>query len=619
MKRLGLYWALFLILVMGLMPLYTLTESLTRGEISPPVQRDHWNTNNTTRIWAQDWREIQQQALNILYPSLRKSPEYIVVTDASSWTQNVVASSLLAAPSRGALVMHEAGGEETLRIIARLNPPGSEALDKTQIILVGNTANLAADLQNKGYRVLNIKGDDADIAYQVCQIRQKIQPTDRVLAISAEAGYSFALPAVSWAAHRGTPIVLVHEQGVPPSTRAALSQIADPLVYLVGPPQRSQQAARQLESLAQVRRVGDQDPVNHAIAFARYFDPDSRLGWRATPASTEGSKMFLLAPPQDWQTALAGVQLFSRSIFGPLLLLSSSQRVDPALEKFYFSVKPDWWVTPAEGPYNHTWLLGDPAKISYAVQGRVNFLQEIDNYETQGNQGMSGIELLSLLWFILAVAGAVWIWFHLSTRMFELSPFMTLAWVLLVLAVGPLGLWAYYTCYRGYAHQVARGEFRRPVWVQVLAATCSTAGFGIPTMIAIAFVLTFLGLPLIFTREALFGLGAPMIQSILWSYLGTLLIQALVFVPLMLSMKESSTYWGTVKDNWLTVFISMTAISAGMMTSMWLIMMGYLDQMPEESNLNWWGSMYAASIVGLFTGYLGNWPLVMRGEKKGSM
>mgnify|MGYP002397581396 CR=1 FL=1 len=301
------------------------------------------------------------------------------------------------------------------------------------------------------------------------------------------------------------------------------------------------------------------------------------------------------------------------------ILLTKPDKLPPVLEKFLWAAAPDWWVTPAEGPFNHVWLLGGLEQVSYAVQGRVDFIQELRDYLDQGAQGISGIEALALVWFALSLASAIWTWFHLSTRLTQVAPVMKISWILVMFVLGTLGLWAYVTYDRGYGHQAALGEFPRPLWVQVLSATLGTVGFGMSTMIAVAFLLAYFGLPLFTFSGFFFWLGSPMTQSIFWSYLAALVVNMFVFVPLMLMSKEASAYRDTLRDNALTVFISMTSISIGMMGAMWLLQMRGLTVMPEEENLIWWATVWAANIVGLVTGYIGNWSLVVRGRKIGTM
>lgn len=624
MKRFALFLSLLFILALSLLPFYSLQESLKIGKLPKEIHRLHWNTNNTSRLWASHWQGLQGEVLRASYVSGQTPPDLIIVANANSWAQGLVSVSLLAKPSRAALLlMDEQNTQSIINYLHQLKPQGLKLLDDTQVLIIGKNDTLSTKLRQQGYRILSIpEKDNAILAKKVNNLRTQLAGESlEVILVDENSHYSLALPAASWVAHRGTPILYIKGSKLPEPTRQALAnRKGKASIYLLAPlGVLDNSLLTELNKFGRVQQIGTGAPVQNAIEFAQFYDRQTNFGWRTTPNTNEGRKNMLLAPIADWRFAVLGAQLFSKGVFGPLLLTDRENQLPAALEKFYFSIKPDWWVTPAEGPYNHTWILGDTKQISYSVQGRVNFLQEISNYESQGNQGVSGLEALTIVWYALSVAGAVWIWFHLSTRMFQLSPFMKLAWILVVLALGPVGLWAYYTSYRGYAHQVAVGEFPRPLWVQALAATCSTMGFSIPTMISTAFLLTWLGLPLFLSQGPLFFLGSPMTQVVIWAYLAAILANAFIFVPLMLAFKENSNYRNTVRANWLTVVISMTAISLGMMTIMWWLMMEYLDMMQEESNLLWWGSMYLANLAGLATGYLGNWILVQRGEKKGTM
>ncbi len=623
MKRFGLYFAVLLIFTMSILPLYSLVESLRIGKIPKEVTRLHMSTNNTTRVLADNYQELQQKILEIKNPE-GEAPDLIILVSSENWVQAVTATSLLAPPINSTLLLVDRNKEnEVLEYINKLQPRGERALNGAHILAIGQTAQISEKIKEHGFKVKIVTGDNATIAQKIYDVKSKLalRKNPWVIIIDQRIGHSYALPSINWAVHRGTPILVVDGDKLPKATEDSIRSQGKQLSFYVmaSADKFSSTVRKSLEEFGNVIEIGNRDPIQNAINFAKYYDDRTGFGWQTTTETVEGGKNFLVVNEKDWQSAVIGSQIFNKGLFGPLLLTASPNKLPVVLEKFYFGVSPDWWVTPAEGPYNHTWLLGSTDKISYAVQGRLNFLQEITNYENQGSQGISGLEALTIVWYALAVCGAIWIWFHLSTRMFQLSPFMRVIWVLVVLSLGPVGLWAYYICYRGYGHQVALGEFPRPLWVKVLAATCSTIGSGMPTMIGTGFVIVFLGAPLFLNRGPLFVLTGPMAQTVFWSYLAAVIINAFIFVPIMLAFKENSTYWGTVKANWLTVLISMTAISVGMMSTMWWFMMEYLAMMPEEVNVLWWGSMYAANIAGLITGYIGNWVLVIRGEKKGTM
>ena|GEM_PF-906408 len=624
MKRFGLYLSLALILFLILAPLVAVKEAFSTGKIPWVIERLHLNTGNTTRLAEQDWHSMQRFVLKQRYDGVK--PDAVVVVDADAWPLALACQSFSGEPLNLPVILFDPTETSINEVVTGINtwsPSGLNEFDGADVLLVGeNTLSLENELQQEGHSTLVLSSPDIFAAVAVVRdtLLKAGASKSRDLLVVGDDNVKYALPAAAWMARRGTPVLLVERDKISDATRKALDEITSNNIYVLAPPsQVSNSVVNELQKWGQVTRIGEEDPAAHAVFFARFYDATNRFGWQATQDTAEAARHFLLGSTnEDWRMFLAGVQLFSGPNFGPLLY-TSADRLSAQTEKFLWSTTPDWWVTPAEGPFNHTWILGEPSHVSYAVQGRVDFIQELRDYLDQGDQGISGIDALALVWFALALACAAWTWFHLSTRLTQAGPFMKLSWMLVMLVLGPIGLWSYYVCYRGYNHQVAMGEFPRPLWVQVLSATLGTVGFGMSTMVTVAFLLAYFGLPLFILEGPLFWLGSPMTQSILWSYLAALAVNIFIFVPLMLRSKEPSAYRDTVRDNALTVFFSMTAISIGMMGAMWLMQMRGLTVMPEEENLTWWATVWGANIIGLITGYIGNWPLVVRGRKIGTM
>lgn len=623
MKRFALFLSALLILLLVFGPLYALKVAFSKGKVSEEASLLHFHTGNTTRLTARDWLDMQETVMSIRYGSRQPA---VVVTGTASWAPALACQSLSAAPLNLPVLLYDgtaAAKETIMNRIEALAPGGLAQFGSANVILVAEAALLEEEFRVRGYRPYTVsRPDPAENVAAVAELLDELKKEEEPNVILVDlASVEHALPAASWLAHRGDPLLLVENGSVPEATRRVLEQGGQGHnLYLLGPAGSfGGQVSGELGRWGRVVMAGEDNSFANAVAFARLYDEPGRFGWRATQATAEAARRFLLgASGGDWRMTLAGNQLFSGSLFGPLLL-THADKLPPETEKFLWSVAPDWWVTPAEGPFNHVFILGGPENISYAVQGRVDFTQEIRDYLDQGDQGISGIEALTIVWYALSLASAAMVWFHLSTRLTQVSPFMKLSWVLVMLVLGPAGLWAYYTCYRGYSHQTALGKFIRPLWVQVLSATLGTLGFGMPVMVATAFLLALFGLPLLLFGGFFFWLGSPMTQAIIWSYLAALISLTFIFVPLMLRAKEPSAYRDTIRDNALTVFLSMTFISVGMMGIMWLLQMRGLSVMPEEETLVWWGTVYAANLAGLATGYIGNWSLVVRGRKKGSM
>jgi hypothetical protein len=58
------------------------------------------------------------------------------------------------------------------------------------------------------------------------------------------------------------------------------------------------------------------------------------------------------------------------------------------VESYYSAVAPTFLVTPADGPYNMTYLIGDYSKLSWPLQAHIDLLSEMTNrHAYNNNQG----------------------------------------------------------------------------------------------------------------------------------------------------------------------------------------------------------------------------------------
>jgi len=621
LNKLAVILAAPLVLFMALFPLYPLVESLSLGEVAPEPARLHYLTGNTLRLWAGDWRVLQREVLLLRYAD-GGNPPLVVIADSRCWQQAAAMAPLAAAPVDAALVISEPTDvSSTIDLIRELAPRGAGSLDGLQVVVPSTAGRLGLALKTAGLSLLEVQAEDYPaMAGEFLSLALQAGARPRsVMLIGQDSDPHLNSPAAAWAAHRGTPILFTEKDQLPPATRQALGKLGgQPSIYLLGSSGRwGDQLAHELKGFGPTTPVGQADPVRNALDFARFYDAVADWGWNVTQRAVEGSRNLYLAPKGDWRMAAAGAQLGATGAFGPLLL-SPGQRLAPEMEKFLFQAKPDWWVTPAEGPYNTVWLLGDTSHLTYDVQARVDFLQETSNYENQGKQAVSGLEGLSIVWYAVAAAGALWLWFHSGLHLAQLTALVRLSWVLVVLTLGPVGIWAYLKAYQGYGRQVAQGQFPRPLRVRVLAATCLTFGFGVPTAVLASFLFSYFGAPLAPARGPLFVLGNPLFQTSLWAFAAALAVNVLIFVPALLSANNGTPYGTLVRRKWSIVLASLSSIAAGLLSSRWWLLQEYLERAPGDEDILWWGTFYAAGLLGLLTGYVGNWFLVSSGKRKGT-
>ncbi|WP_366922311.1 DUF4396 domain-containing protein [Metallumcola ferriviriculae] len=592
MKKLSLLLAVFFVSMLVLGPLYIFREYTSKGETKFVAERLHWNTGNTTRVWGADWPEQQRNIFNML---TWQEPQKLLLLPADDWRPAVQLSHLMAPPLKALpVLMTDKAAADAGALPVYLEQLGLARDDIAAVVLPVKWSQYAAAIKES-------LAVDVHIA--------KDQPPGRNTLVVPGDDPAWAIPALTWSALTGDRVVAAAEGDETTTLPDGSNNI-----YLLG----NKNLLMDKGSQKKARLVGGNNPVEAAVAFAEYYQRDTDFGWWNSRETPEGGRTYFLVDEKNWRGALTIASLAPRGRFGPMLLTKGT-RLPPKVESYYWRTKPEWFVTPTEGPYNHTFVVGDLKKIPFAAQARADFAEEINTYMMQGDQGNSALDGWVIIWLAFIFSAAIWIWNHMVTRNTDLSPYMKFSWLFVALLLGPLGIYAYYINYRGYSHRVSQARHIKPFWVQVISANLSTLGFGAPAMIIVGFILTINGLPLIEFDSPFYLLGNPMIISIIISYLAGLAVLVLVFVPLMLRINEDSRYWDTVKDSALVIFISMSGVSLGMLPLMWWLMMEYLPMMPEESNLLWWGVMYSSTIVGAFTGLLFNWPLVAHGRKKGDM
>ena len=181
------------------------------------------------------------------------------------------------------------------------------------------------------------------------------------------------MPAAAYAAKSGDAVLFVHRDSVPPETRAALGSHQQPKIYLLGPPSAiGPKVETDLKKLGKVVRIAGPDPVQNAIAFARYAD--GAFGWGVVDP---GHGLVFAAAGADPQTAAAAAPLSASGTYGPLLLVGDAARVDNTLAQYLLDIQPGYGKDPVRGVYNHGWIIGDERAVSIAAQSQIDRLLEI--------------------------------------------------------------------------------------------------------------------------------------------------------------------------------------------------------------------------------------------------
>jgi hypothetical protein len=319
-------------------------------------------TKNTTRIGGADPIADAAGVARAVFPAATPDsrPGAVALIDARDWRAGIAGSVLASTPVRAAILL--SNGPEmppaTRDALAALRPLGAKAAGGAQVVRVGNVA------RPPGVRTTDIAGRDPFAlarALDAFQTAARGKSSERVLVVSADDP-AFAMPAAAWAAKAGDPVLFVHRDSLPQETKAALLAHDQPRIYVLGPPSTvSANVARELRKLGTVKRLGAANPIDSAIAFARYTDPT--FGWGVVDPG-HGLVFARADRPLD---AAAASPLSVSGSYGPLLLLAGPTGLDGAVGQYLLDIQPGYTRDPVRGVYNHGWIVGDDRIISVAT------------------------------------------------------------------------------------------------------------------------------------------------------------------------------------------------------------------------------------------------------------
>jgi hypothetical protein len=289
----------------------------------------------------------------------------------------------------------------TLNEIKRLGDTGISRYHNVDAFLVGAAANPAVKRQLKAMGLIYSSVTAPNIpalANTVDKLYGSIENPDtgvpnmnggmENVMIGSMQSYKYLLPATHWVAHMASGLQWVNQNSVPAATIEALKRRnGQARIYLFGGPQQiSGAVAKQLSQYGTVQRVTNDDivafnadpmdtAVDTAIAFAKMWDPAGQVGWKITGPGHG----FTLVNINDWQGAVASAPLSHLGFHAPLLFTSSSGTLPPQLNAYYKSVAPTYTSTPADGPYNMSYVIGSWKQVTWPLQAHVDYISEMGN------------------------------------------------------------------------------------------------------------------------------------------------------------------------------------------------------------------------------------------------
>lgn len=338
-------------------------------------------TRNTVRVGGSDAVADAAGVAGALYPATGDSdrPTAIVLVDKDDWATAIAASVLVGRPIGAPILLSDGADLPPVSqdVLDRLRPKGSDLSKDAQVIRVGPDV-----ARPSGYKTALIEGDTpferaASVDRFFSAARGK--PSNDVVLYSADNA-QYAMPAAAWAARSGDAALPVRRNAIPAPIVKALKEHRRPNVFVLGPENViSKQVLTQLKKrklAREVRRIEGPNPVENAIAFARY--EKGNFGWGVVVPGYN----FTLANTERPADAAAAAALATRGVFAPLVLTDDAEKMPPKLENYFLSVQPGYETDPSQAVYNRAWVLGDDKAVSVPQQAQLDQLTELIPVQT---------------------------------------------------------------------------------------------------------------------------------------------------------------------------------------------------------------------------------------------
>lgn len=350
-------------------------EEAPESEVASELGFPAFATRNTTRAGGATPAAVAAGVALASYPSVAGvgRPPAVVLAPSDAWQLALAASSLTSTEIGAPMLVGDPNAIPgfTVSALEGLAPDGLDRADGAEVIAIGDAVAAPS-----GFKELRVEGSDpAVVAKAIDRQRGRLSgvgdPANILVVSSEEAG--FAMPAAAWAARSGDPIVFATDE-VPKETIEVIERHPKASVYVLGPEDAvSASAIDELReaSRSRVERIEGDDPVDNAIAFARFSR--GGFGWDIN----DPGHGFTVANADRPLDAAVASPLAAGGKPGPLLLTDSAERMPASLRGFLLDTKPGYSKDPVRAIYNHIWLIGSEDAISVELQAQIDELTKL--------------------------------------------------------------------------------------------------------------------------------------------------------------------------------------------------------------------------------------------------
>ena len=283
-------------------------------------------------------------------------PGVVIVVNAneSNYPVALAASALTHHPRNGPVLFtpYEELADSTYNEIIRLDSLMGDIPMK--ILAVGDLSkNVMDQLAATGLAFKPIRGTDP---YETAYLIDEMLGFPRTILIASASDGGTASCAAAWAAHAGTPILLVNGEEIPDATYRAINNTYEPEIYIIGNesaiPRSVDKRLRTL-NVKSVDRIGGETPAEVSVNLALY-----RKGLFGWGKMSDSANSFAIVRTGNWQGAISAALLGHLNRHMPVLFTDES-RLSPAVSEYLDSInQPD---TPVP---DYAIIIGNPLSQS---------------------------------------------------------------------------------------------------------------------------------------------------------------------------------------------------------------------------------------------------------------
>jgi hypothetical protein len=388
-----------------------------RAAVSPPPPsqptRANGDTKYTTRLYGATPFEKAVAVTQEVYPADGPTgvntstpddrPRGLTLVTPDDPLTGITATPLIHFPDNAPVLFVTDTGipKITFDEIKRLHPVGIARDHDVQAFVVGAAANpgVLAGLRQLGLKYVTVTAPDpATLADEVDQLYGSIENPDQGypimsgsatgegstitdVVVGSESAWQYLLPATHWVSHMPTGLLWVTQNSVPQPTIDALKRRqGHAQIYVYGGPNIVSSAViRELSLYGNVSRITPDDvvafnspapnsPLITSVAFSKMWDPVGMMGWNIVGPGHG----FTVVRQNDWQGAVGSAILSHLGFHAPLLLTNKSGSLPGLLGSYLKEVAPAFLVSPADGPDNMTYVIGDYSSISWHQQSQID-------------------------------------------------------------------------------------------------------------------------------------------------------------------------------------------------------------------------------------------------------